>query len=230
MNQLEKAFVLHVVKYRESSFFVDFLTENHGKIRILVRNKHNKHSSRQAILQPFTPLLINWTQSKEVYYLNKIEPIGIGIPFYEKKIFLSLYVNEIVNKLVKPQSPCQEIFHLYLGTLLNLAKRTDTERILRYFEFELFDLLGYSFNFLNCLHQKNGNKNLYFFYDESKGMQRTNSFSPLVFSLEEIAILHKQDFNCKLNLRVAKKFVRIFLKNELKSPIVSRSYFIMKGS
>ena len=61
-------------------------------------------------------------------------------------------------------------------------------------------------------------------------MQRTNSFSPLVFSLEEIAILHKQDFNCKLNLRVAKKFVRIFLKNELKSPIVSRSYFIKKGS
>ena len=75
--------------------------------------------------------------------LNKIEPIGIGIPFYEKRIFLSLYVNEIVNKLVKPQSPCAAIFHLYLGTLLNLAKRTDTERILRYFEFELFVWVGH---------------------------------------------------------------------------------------
>ncbi|WP_372972668.1 DNA repair protein RecO [Marinobacter sp.] len=144
--QQEPAYVLHRRPFRETSLLVDLLTLNHGKVGVVARGANSTRSALKAQLQPFQPLLVDWTGRADLKTLTHTD-IRPGIHLgHGKALYSGFYLNELLQKLLSPFDPAQELFAAYIEALGQLASAEgDVEPVLRQFEMALAQSLGYGF-------------------------------------------------------------------------------------
>lgn len=142
----EPAYVLHRRPYRETSLLVDLFTLNHGKVGVIARGANAARSALKAQLQPFQPLLVDWTGRSDLKTLTQVDTrpgVQLG---HGKALYSGFYLNELLQKLLSPYDPAQDLFAAYLEALETLsAVRSDVEPVLRRFEMRMADELGYGF-------------------------------------------------------------------------------------
>ncbi len=142
----EPAYVLHRRPFRETSLLVDLLTLNHGKVGVVARGASSAKSALKAQLQPFQPLMVDWTGRSELKTLTHADTrpgvrLGQGPALYS-----GFYLNELLQKLLSPFDPAPELFASYIHALDQLASaQGDVEPVLRQFEMSLAESLGYGF-------------------------------------------------------------------------------------
>lgn len=147
--QQEPAYVLHRRPFRETSLLVDLFTLNHGKVGVIARGANSTRSATKAQLQPFQPLLVDWTGRSDLKTLTHVENrpgVHLG---HGKALYSGFYLNELLQKLLSPFDPAQDLFAGYLDALEQLSSGgngSDVEPVLRRFEMRLADGLGYGFN------------------------------------------------------------------------------------
>ena len=144
--QQEPAYVLHRRPFRETSLLVDLLTLNHGKVSVVARGANSTRSALKAQLQPFQPLMVDWTgraDLKTLIHTDTRPGVQLG---HGKALYSGFYLNELLQKLLSPFDPAQELFAAYIEALDQLASGDgDVEPVLRQFEMALADSLGYGF-------------------------------------------------------------------------------------
>jgi DNA repair protein RecO (recombination protein O) len=144
-------FVLHRRAYQESSFLVDILSLEAGKIRCVARGMRSAKSDRKSVLQPFQPIACELTGKSELKSVKNAENTDKSIPLQHTSLFCGMYLNELINRVLPSNIPCPDIVNDYYETLkqLNTSQKFNStlqpyqEAQLRCFELNLLAELGY---------------------------------------------------------------------------------------
>lgn len=148
----EPAYVLHRRPFRETSLLVDLFTLNHGKVGTVARGANSVRSATKAQLQPFQPVLVDWTGRSDLKTLTQVENrpgVHLG---HGKALYSGFYLNELLQKILSPFDPAPELFAAYIDALEQLsAAGSDVEPVLRGFEMQLADSLGYGFDWARAM-------------------------------------------------------------------------------
>lgn len=143
--QFEPGYLLNRTPYREESALVDILSKEHGLVRLVVRGLRRKKSSLAALLQPFQPLLVSWQSKGELGTLTAAESSSAPLILSGDEYYAACYLNELLTRLLSHADPLPGVFIQYGYSLARLvAKEEPLELILRQFEHEVLEELGYS--------------------------------------------------------------------------------------
>lgn len=140
---LQKAYVLHRRAYRETSFLVDFFTEEYGRLTAIARGARQSRTTNQGLLQPFIPLLVSWSGKGELMTLTYVEAHGEVTFLRGDCLFAGLYLNELVMALLQKWDEHPALFQRYTETIAELQKTPLMEKTLRTFEKSLLEEIGY---------------------------------------------------------------------------------------
>lgn len=140
---LQPAFVLHRRPYRDTSLLLEVFSQDQGRLGLVARGAAASRSRLKGLLQPFAPLLLSWSGAGELATLTAAEEGGRPIPLPPHRVLASLYVNELLLRLLPRLDPHPGLFAAYETLLAELVAAPGEEPPLRRFEKRLLDELGY---------------------------------------------------------------------------------------
>ncbi|WP_392565702.1 DNA repair protein RecO [Utexia brackfieldae] len=228
MSHWQRAFVLHSRPYSETSLLVDFFVETRGRITVLAKGARRKRSSQKGTLQPFTPLIIQYSGAGQMKTLRHVEAISLALPFSNIFLYSAFYLNELVYRVLVPETDTSVLFSEYLLCLQTLASQTQSpEYALRRFELVLLENLGYSIDFAHCYATgEEIVENMTYQYHAEKGFMASLLNTHTSFSGAQLRALANRSFPDQDSLKAAKKFTRMALKPYVGSqPFKSRELF-----
>lgn len=140
---LHPAFVLHQRAYRESSALLEVLSSAHGRVGLVARGARARGPAWRANLQPLRPLLVAWSGRGELGTLTGLEADGPALVPAGRHLLSGLYMNELLVRLLPRHDPCARLYACYERSLHALAAAQAAAPVLRLFEKELLETLGY---------------------------------------------------------------------------------------
>jgi len=123
MIEKTKAIVLHSIKYGDSQFIIDFLTESHGRLTFLVRlPKSPKAKIKRQYFQPLMLLNLefDYRPKMNLQRLNDIsiaDPL-VGIPFSPLKTSVSLFLAEFLFYATRSEQVNLPLFDFVYHSIL----------------------------------------------------------------------------------------------------------------
>lgn len=142
---LQAAYVLHRRAYRETSFLVELLTRDYGRLTVVAKGARTSKSPWQGILQPFIPLVVSWTGKSELMTLTQAETVEQYSVLSGDCLFAGFYINELVMALLEKWDAHPAFYDYYHKTMKNLRCEILEEKLLRAFEKFLLSDMGYGF-------------------------------------------------------------------------------------
>ncbi|WP_150048366.1 MULTISPECIES: DNA repair protein RecO [Methylomonas] len=139
---LQPAFILHQRSYRETSVFIELFTRDYGIISVLAKGVRKPKSKFAGVLMPFSLLNISFLDKHEVKLLTDVE-LACRYELRQLSLYCGFYLNELLQKLLYPHDPYPEVFINYRNCIDHLTGNNAVEEILRYFELDLLEALGY---------------------------------------------------------------------------------------
>jgi DNA repair protein RecO (recombination protein O) len=143
--QLQPAYILQHKKYRESSLILDVLTRDFGIVSILARGVRKSKSKTAGLLLAFTALKLSYVGKHELKILTHVELDANSVKLTGISLYCGFYLNELLGHFLYKHDPHPEVYAEYQHCLNLMAKTQDTEQILRFFELNLIEFIGYSF-------------------------------------------------------------------------------------
>ena len=144
---LQPAFILHSRPYLNSSLIVNLLTQDYGVVHLVAKGVRREKSKLKGLLQPCTPLLINYINKSSLGILIDVETDGYNEKIPNDKIVYALYLNELLVNLLHEHDPHFNLFNVYKEVLLEMLGEKSIEHILRKFEMKLLNEIGYGIDF-----------------------------------------------------------------------------------
>ncbi|RYY03130.1 MAG: DNA repair protein RecO [Gammaproteobacteria bacterium] len=227
--ELQPAYILHTRPYRDTSMLVDFLTPEFGRITAVARGVRSRKTPKRNLLNPFTRLLISFQGKTDLKLLTHFESEGTHFTLTAKHLFSGFYLNELLVRLLPELDAHQELYNLYEQSLHSLKSQADLEPVLRHFELQLLNELGYGIDFV--ADAKSGNEIAHcenYCLDVTQGfyMADTSVSSNFKFSGAHIHAIAQREFTSPEIKKTAKHITRILLKPLLGSkPLMSRELF-----
>lgn len=150
-NEVLHGYLIHHRKYRERSHIVHLFTQEHGRVDGILR---------QTPPPQYQPICLQASGKSELKNFNKLEIVNQPIFFFGDAFFAGFYLNELLLRLSPLEVEMPQSFLQYAKTLeqlQNLAIHENTDlflrQILRQFEHEFLDDLGYAIDFSVDLNQ-----------------------------------------------------------------------------
>ncbi|MBW7472744.1 DNA repair protein RecO [Marinobacter sp. F4218] len=144
-EQQEPAYVIHRRPWRETSLMVDVFTLNRGRMTVIARGANSAKSPLKAQLQPFQPLMLDWTGRGDLKTLTNVEVRSGPSLHRTASLYSGLYLNELLQRVMPAVDPHPTLFAAYIDALAELAETTDVEPVLRRFERAFAAALGFDF-------------------------------------------------------------------------------------
>lgn len=206
----QPAFLLHSRPFRDSSLLADFLTRDHGRISAIARGVRSSKSKTRALLQAFIPLQINLSGKSELKTLTQVEALGSMPPLKQKSLFAAMYMNELLVRLLHNQDGDAELFSLYEKCLHSLAYTQDIEPLLRNFELDLLELLGYGIDFSHLYELGDDDvARVSFLFHAEGGFEMAGSDKPdKYYPAGDLLKIAARNFQENSTLKIAKRLLR----------------------
>jgi len=241
MDIEQPAFVLHSTPYRETSALVTFFTPDHGKIKGVVRGVKGAGKAvfqKSASIQPFQKINLQWREklntTSDLISIRQFESLPVRFPLQGDANICGLYLNELLQRLLYPRVPTDELFEAYQQTLyelLSCADRSHQAWSLRRFEAILLAEMGHA---LQCEFDVDGvqisNEKAYFYYPELGAILAEQDVSKRGGLIQGSCLLamSKGEFNPEC-LASLKRLFRTLLAEYLgNKPIKSRELFSLE--
>lgn len=144
---LQACYILHSKPYRDTSNLLDVFSYDYGRIGLVARGARSARSRIQGLLQPFSPLLISWTGSGELYTLTHVEQVQKAYHLKAGNLMTGFYINELVMNFLHRDDPHPQLYERYQLTIAELEKNRHIEPVLRLFERDLLQETGYGLLF-----------------------------------------------------------------------------------
>lgn len=140
----EPGFILHTIPYRETSLLVDLFSLNHGRVRCVAKGfrKPNKKGIAKTLF-PYTEYHFHWQGRGELKTLVQADPLQSPVFLKQEALFIGLYTNELLYKLLHQHDPHQPLYHFYHQFMSHLSVSGLDQAELRRFEMLLLEELGY---------------------------------------------------------------------------------------
>ncbi len=111
------------------------------------RGSRGPRSRINGILQPFRPLLLSWYGRGDMPSLRGVDAADVRPPALKGKAMMSgMYLNELLVRLLHRNDIHQDLFGEYHESLYAMQDTGQLETILRYFEKNLLEQLGFGLN------------------------------------------------------------------------------------
>lgn len=136
------AFVLNATAWSEHSVIAHIFSREHGVVVVVAKSAQRPYSVLRPIMSHFHPLLLSWSGRGEVKTLTQAELNGF-LPIQGRTLMSAWYLNELILSFLAPEDPHPELYDLYLLTLEQLAQGQRVNPLLRRFEWQLLELVGY---------------------------------------------------------------------------------------
>ena len=147
--ETQVAYILHKRPFRDSSQILDVFSREHGRISLMSRGSRGAKSKTGGLLQIFRPLLMSWQGRGEMPFLNSVEMADLKAPaLFGKSQMSAIYINELLVYLLHKNDVHEEVFDQYHACLYALKETDNIEIVLRLFEKELLQLLGFGLNLI----------------------------------------------------------------------------------
>lgn len=232
-STLTPAFVLHSRPYRDTSALVDLLTLHQGLQRVVWRGARKPRGGVSP--QPFVPLLVGLSGRGELKTLTQAEAAGTYLPLQGDSLFSGLYLNELLVRTLAAGDPQTLLFAAYQSALQALAGTTSVEPVLRQFEWQLLDIMGYGFSLTEDASGAAIEADATYVWQAEEGLLRLADARPGDGrpGLPGIGLLAmaRADWEAPQALRTAKNLMRQALAIHLGGrPLVSRQLFSSPSS
>ncbi len=225
-SEFYTAYLLHRRPFSDSQVMLDMLVEGVGQLRMLARISGRQATKHKAQLQPFQSLLVQYSGKSDLKYINRFEPHGGQTVLSGTQLYCGFYLNELTNRIVPINEPMESVYHLYKKHLDELSTTKNLQAVLRSYEFQLLEMLGYGVDFsvdaegdvINdaANYQYFAEYGFFLFFDPHSG-----------FSGNQLNAIAAHDFSAPDVLYMAKQLSRYLLKPLLgKKPLKSRELFI----
>lgn len=140
----QAAYILHTRRFTERSLTASVFTQSAGRMTVWVPGPQVSQS--HGLLQPFTPLFVNWRGRSSLPTLSLIEGTTAPHALIGRICYCGFYLNELIQRLTAPADPQPVLFAHYTQGLAALQHSDGTnaqlEPILRHFEYHLLAALG----------------------------------------------------------------------------------------
>lgn len=146
-SDFARAYLLHRRPVSDSQVMLNVVVEGVGHIKMLARIKGKQQLKHNAQLQPFFPLLCRYAGRHDMKYLNQFELLTLGNAMQGRRLYCGFYMNELSYRLMPINEPLEGAFELYQSHLSRLQNGEELEIVLRSYEFELLNLLGFGIEF-----------------------------------------------------------------------------------
>jgi len=227
-------FVLHTRPYRETSALVTVLSQHWGKVNFVAKGIRAKKHAKTALLQLFLPLNVQVFGQHELKNLAQIEAQGIALVLKNDFLYAAMYINELLMRVLPVEMPCSAIFTLYQQALNQLSKQMPLEPLLRDFELNLLDDLGYGVDFTidMALSEPICPDDHYRYHPElgfvSDHTARTQEQRRSVLTGQVIIDIAERNWHA-YSLRAAKQINRVAMRTLLgNKPLKSRELFVKR--
>lgn len=186
----QPAFVLHARAYRETSLLLECLTRDQGRLGVVARGVRGARARiPRADLEPFQRLSIDLSQRGELATLRAVEPDGPSWRLRGPALLSGLYLNELLVRLCARQDPHPQVFAAYAATLERLHAGAAPSWVLRRFERDLLDALGYALVLRETEDGTPVEAGRYYRYLAEQGPQPCASGTPLAVRGEDLLAL-----------------------------------------
>ncbi|APZ43314.1 DNA repair protein RecO [Acidihalobacter ferrooxydans] len=215
MSELQdEGYVLHARAYRETSLLLEVLTADHGRLGLIARGARRGRGGQAGALQPFHRLQLRWSPRGELHTLTGAEELDrhrlppAGLP-------AALYLNELLMRLLTRHDACDEIFQAYARALMQMAAGEALEPVLRDFELDLLDALGYGLTLAYAADGEALDPQARYRYVEQHGAVRTAGQGADTFPGSALLAMAARDWREAQTRRVAKQLLRGALEARL---------------
>ena len=206
------AFLLHQRPYGNTSIMAEMFTLENGRISVIARGAKKPKSKFFGVLSPFSKLRITYRGRSELKTLTNVDKEDIFSNSFSKLSYTLLYINELLMKILPHGAPQSELFNLYGKFLKEVKSSKEIDIVLRKFELDLLEMLGYGINFENEVdagHSIEVNKS-YDFIPELGFKESPNG----IFDGHEIISISKFDFK-DINKKKFKALTRMAISYSL---------------
>jgi DNA repair protein RecO (recombination protein O) len=142
-SRLSPAFILHSRPYSNSSLLLECFTPEQGRFPAIAKGVRSSKKGNSALLQPFQPLLLRFSGRGEVKTLTAFEASSAQIKLQGQHLYCGFYLNELLINLLGRSDPHEDLFEIYAQALKQLRQSQNPDRVLRWFEIQLMNELGY---------------------------------------------------------------------------------------
>lgn len=224
--ELAPLYVLHHRPWRDTSRMLDVFTRDHGRLTLFARGVRGPKSRSASLLQPFRLLLGSWTGSGDAGQLNQVEAAVAGVegfaaadrpPLPASTLISAWYLNELVLKLTVRNDPQPMVFDLYHSTLERLRGGEAVAAVLRRFERQLLELLGYGVEFEREAREGGALRSdaYYHFHPDLGFIEVTGEAPATAFSGKELLAIAGDEYEDPTVLEAARRVLRTALDRAL---------------
>ena len=224
------AFILHRRDYGESSRILICFTRDHGRVDMLCKGCR-KAGKASKVLEPFRRYELSWSGRSELKTLIQADETAVlNLHQDSQRLYCGLYLNELLNGLIRSAESEPELFDLYEQTLVSLHsdEGSSVNAILRYFELKMLQFMGYG---VSLEYEQDGTtpidpESRYGFQPE-QGFFKTASEQHFVASGDSIRALNTGNLTSVRQEREARNLTRRLIGYYLPhTKIQSRKLFI----
>jgi DNA repair protein RecO (recombination protein O) len=230
--ECHNAFILHRRPYGETSQLVDLFCEDVGKVSLVYKGGRSSTRMKRGMAQPFTLLQVSYFGRGNLKTVKSIEAKSQVVPLIGNRLFIAMYINELLYRLLQAETACDGLFECYQQTLLAIAGEQDAQIPLRNFELTLIETLGYGVNFEQDIYSEEPiEAGFEYQYQQQSGFFAKQAVHKKheVYKGIEILALAQRDFSNLDTLKAAKRFCRQALAHLLGGrPLHSRALFAAK--
>ena len=227
-NEVLHGYLIHHRKYRERSHIVHLFTQEHGRVDGILR---------QTPPPQYQPICLQASGNSELKNFTKLEIVNQPIFFFGDAFFSGFYLNEILLRLCPLEVQMEQSFAQYAHTLTQLqqlAQQADPnqflKQILRQFEHELLEDLGYALDFSTDANQLEIQASLNYIFQLNEGFIPTAQASRATLNGQQILSMCQyekgRDFGLE-QLQLLTKLYRQMISSLLGDrPLKSRQLWI----
>lgn len=210
---------------------MDFFSRDYGRLRAVSKGMRGRKRSRNNNLQAFTPLLLSWRGRGELKNLTTVEPSGNSAYLRGEMLYVGLYLNELLVRLLPEHVPHENLFDCYEVLIAELSASNDPEPLLRRFELLLLEEIGYG---LDMTIELSENRPIaageHYHFTPGHGFIRFDFFSSqdkeALFEGAHLLAIANVDYDLIEVRRSAKRLLRCALQAQLgERPLLSRQLF-----
>ncbi|QSE44767.1 DNA repair protein RecO [Acinetobacter johnsonii] len=227
-NEVLHGYLIHHRKYRERSHIVHLFTQEHGRVDGILR---------QTPPPQYQPICLQASGKSELKNFTKLEIVNQPIFFFGDAFFSGFYLNEILLRLCPLEVQMEQSFAQYAHTLTQLQQLAQQanpnqflKQILRQFEHELLEDLGYALDFSTDANQLEIQASLNYIFQLNEGFIPTAQASRATLNGQQILSMCQyekgRDFSLE-QLQLLTKLYRQMISSLLGDrPLKSRQLWI----
>lgn len=149
-----EAIVLRRTEHGEADRIVTFFTPEYGKLKAVAKGVRKPKSKLAGLVEMFTHSSLQMARGHGLDVVSQGEAIHPFLPLKTdlQRSSCAFYVVELVNRFTMEHQENEQLFHLLLTALTGLCDSANTSLLLRWFEMDLLQSMGYRPNLHSCVN------------------------------------------------------------------------------